>query len=244
TPLKKMLYDMDQVYGRQEGYLERVSHAVDQWDYLISPSSYATQRFRSAFRFQKEILEVGYPRNDIFYQRDLEERIKRLKRSLRIPKGKKVILYAPTFRDDETKGENQFVFDLQFDMERMKEALSEDYIILLRMHVVIKNQIQIPEEFQEFIFNVTSYPDIQDLLLVSDILITDYSSVMFDYANLRRPMLFYTYDLEKYRDDVRGFYIDLEEEAPGPLLRDTDELITSIKQIDEVCENYNIRYDD
>src|SRR5699024_5645729 len=81
------------------------------------------------------------------------------------------------------------------------------------------------------------------LYLISDILITDYSSVFFDYANLKRPILFYTYDLEKYRDTLRGFYIDIEKDVPGPLLQTTEEVINAIINIDQIQEEYKEKYD-
>src|SRR5690606_28064040 len=196
TPLKKMLYDLKEVHGRSDDYVERVGNAVKNWDYLISPSPYATKAFKSAFRFNKKILEVGYPRNDIFYKEERHQLAKTVKNKLHIPKNKKVILYAPTFRDNQTLQKNKFYFDINLDMHKMKEKLGEDYVLLLRMHVIVKNKIEIDETLQSFVYDVSNYPDIQELLLITDILITDYSSVMFDFANTEKPMLFYTYDLE------------------------------------------------
>src|SRR5699024_280699 len=144
--------------------------------------------------------------------------LEEVKNTLKLPKDKKVILYAPTFRDDQASNKNKFLFDVQMDLEKMKEQLGDDYIVLLRMHIVISNKLKIDETLRDFVKNVSGYPDIQELLLLADILITDYSSVMFDFANTGKPMLFYTYDLENYRDNVRGFYMDFETEAPGPLV--------------------------
>ena len=86
--------------------------------------------------------------------------------------------------------------------------------------------------------DVTAYPDITSLLLITDILITDYSSVMFDFATTGRPMLFFTYDLERYRDQLRGFYFDFETQAPGPLLATNAELIAAMRDIGQVAESY------
>ena len=216
TPLKKMLHDIEQVHGRDEGYLERVSTAITQWDYLISPSEYATNAFKSAFKFEGNVLEIGYPRNDLFFHDDVEQKVRSLKNSLSLPQDKKVLLYAPTFRDNQAVGRNKFEFQLQMDIDRLKEALGDEYILLLKMHVVISKKIQIEEEHQDFVIDVSHYPDIQDLLLITDVLITDYSSVMFDFANTRKPMLFFTYDLDEYKNNIRGFYMDFEEEAQGP----------------------------
>lgn len=242
TPLKKMLYDIENIHGRDESYLERVSNATKDWDYLISPSRYATNAFKSAFRYKGEVLEIGYPRNDIFYKNNVGEISNKIKNRLNIPSNKKVILYAPTFRDNQ-KENNKFVFSLNMDFEKLYEKLGEEYILLLRLHVIVKNKVNIPDEYKDFIYNVSNYPDIQELYLVSDILMTDYSSVMFDFANTGRPILFYTYDLEDYRDNLRGFYMNLEEEAPGPLLKNTDDIINSVLNIDELSNQYKNIYD-
>ncbi|MGG4178485.1 CDP-glycerol glycerophosphotransferase family protein [Virgibacillus pantothenticus] len=242
TPLKKMLFDLEEVHGRAEDYLERVGNAVKYWDYLISPSRYATTAFRSAFNYKNEIIELGYPRNDIFYQDKKKEVANKVLNRLNIDKGKKVILYAPTFRDDQTSKKNKFSFDVNMDLHQMKERLSEDYIILLRMHVVVSNKLQLDEELTDFVQNVSSYPDIQELLLITDILITDYSSVMFDFANTGKPMLFFTYDLTNYRDNIRGFYFDFEKEAPGPLVFNTEEIVENVLNIEGVIDEYKEKY--
>ncbi|MEC2158526.1 CDP-glycerol glycerophosphotransferase family protein [Virgibacillus halodenitrificans] len=242
TPLKKMLHDIENVQGRNDNYVERVSGAVRNWDYLISPSSYATEAFRSAFKYNGEVLEVGYPRNDIFYKGNQEETVTKVKNQLNIPLGKKVILYAPTFRDDQTTRANKFTFDVNLDLKKMKDKLGDEYIILLRMHVVISNKLVIEDAVSDFVRNVSSYPDMQKLLLLTDVLMTDYSSVMFDFANTEKPMLFYTYDLQNYKSNLRGFYIDFEKEAPGPLVYNTDEIIEKITNIQQVEDDYKDLY--
>ncbi|WP_286229703.1 CDP-glycerol glycerophosphotransferase family protein [Neobacillus mesonae] len=243
TPLKKMLFDIEHVQGRDDGYLDRVYNATQTWDYLISPSEYASKAFRSAFRYKGNVLEIGYPRNDLFYQGVQEEIANKVKRSLNLPANKKVILYAPTFRDNETTGNNKFVFNINMDLHRLQEQFGDEYILLMRMHVVISNKLTIPEELKDFVKNVSNYSDIQELLIISDILMTDYSSVMFDYANTGRPILFYTYDLDTYKNDVRGFYMDFEEEAPGPFLFDTEDIANALENIEEVKAKYKEKYD-
>lgn len=243
TPLKKMLFDIENIMGRSDDYLERVSKATRTWDYLISPSPYASKAFQSAFRYEGEILETGYPRNDIFYQEERLAIASKVKSRLDLPKDKKVILYAPTFRDNQATKNNKFTFDINMDLHKLKEQVGDDYIILLRMHVVVSNRIKLDESIRDFVKNVSNYSDIQELLVITDILITDYSSVMFDFANTGRPMLFYTYDLETYRDDVRGFYINFEKEAPGPLLRTTEDIIDSVTNIKKVEKEYKQKYD-
>src|SRR5699024_679638 len=125
----------------------------------------------------------------------------------------------------------------------MQESLGDDYIVLLRMHVAVTNKVKIDEELEDFVYNVSSYSDMQELLLITDILVTDYSSVMFDFANTKRPMLFFTYDLKVYRDEVRGFYMDFEKEAPGPLVKTTEEIVSNIQNLDTLEENYKEKYE-
>src|SRR5699024_1017329 len=122
-------------------------------------------------------------------------------------------------------------FDIQMDLDRMKAELGEEYIIVLRLHYLIAENLNL-SGYEGFVYDVSAHEDIRELYLISDMLITDYSSVFFDYANLERPMLFYVYDIDDYRDNLRGFYFDFENQAPGPLVKTTEGLLNEIKQID------------
>jgi CDP-glycerol glycerophosphotransferase len=241
TPLKKLVFDMKDVYSANPRYKRDFYLQSRAWDYLLSPNGYSSEVFRSAFKFDKEMLEYGYPRNDILYSPDKEERAARVKESLDIPKDKKVILYAPTWRDDDFYEPGKYKFQLQLDLNKMKEMLGEEYVVALRMHYFIADNLNV-EGLDGFAFNLSKYDDIAELYLISDVLITDYSSVFFDYANLKRPILFFTYDLDKYRDQLRGFYIDFEKDAPGPLLRTSNEVINAIMNIDQLKKDYAENY--
>ncbi|RIO55831.1 CDP-glycerol glycerophosphotransferase family protein, partial [Staphylococcus hominis] len=118
----------------------------------------------------------------------------------------------------------------------------QEYILILRPHIIISNALHLDETLDDFVINAAKYPEISDLYLISDICITDYSSVMFDFANTKKPLLFFTYDLEFYKNQLRGFYFDFENEAPGPLIKTNDELIESIKNINDVQINYQEKY--
>lgn len=124
----------------------------------------------------------------------------------------------------------------------MRKELGQEYMVLLRTHYFIADSIDVTG-MEDFVVNVSKYSDIADLYLISDICITDYSSVFFDYANLRRPILFFTYDLEKYRDVLRGFYISIEDDVPGPLLFTNEEIVDAVKNIDKIEEQYKDKYD-
>ena len=243
TPLKKLFFDIEEVMSANPLNKLQIYEKSRDWDYLISPNRFSTDVFESCFMFDRDkIIETGYPRNDPMHSDHIEEDMEKIKEKLNLPKDKKIILYAPTWRDDEFYGSGKYKFTLKLDLQKMQEELSDDYIVILRTHYYIADIIDI-SEFEGFAYNFSKYPDIVDLYLVSDILITDYSSVFFDYAGLKRPMLFFTYDIAKYRDTLRGFYFDIEKEVPGPLLFTTDEIIDSIKNIDDVTVAYKEKYE-
>ena len=243
TPLKKMLFDIENIQGRDDGYIERVEQAKNQWTYLLSQSPYATEKFRSAFQYDGEVLELGYSRNDILvnHQNDTNY-INKIKNNLSLPKNKKIILYAPTFRDNAKKVGNKFTMNLKIDFKKFISEVSDEYILLLRLHVLVKQNTKELEKYKDRIIDVSEYSDIQELYLVSDMLITDYSSVFFDYANLKKPILFYAYDLEEYRDDLRGFYMNYDEEVPGPILKTEKQLYHAINNIDNYVLAYQNKY--
>jgi len=242
TPLKKLVFDIKDIHSANPKYKEHFYKQSRAWDYLLSPNGYSSEIFRRAFKFDKEMLEFGYPRNDLLYAPDKEERARKIKEQIGIPQDKKVILYAPTWRDDEFYTFGKYKFTLKLDLHALKKKLGDEYVVALRTHYFIADDLKL-DGLDGFAFNLSKYDDIAELYLIADLLITDYSSVFFDYANLKRPILFYTYDLEKYRDQLRGFYLDFENEAPGPLLKTTEEVIESIQQIDKVKEDYKDKYD-
>lgn len=243
TPLKRLVFDQEEVCGASPLHKQQFYRQSRDWDYLISDNGFSTETFKRAFLFHNEIVECGYPRNDVLYAPDKEARIIKLKDQLGIPKDKKTILYAPTWRDDEYYGKGEYKFALKLDLHELKRQLGDEYVLLLRTHYYIADSID-TTGIEDFAFNVSKYNDISELYLISDLLITDYSSVFFDYANLRRPILFYTYDLEKYRDMLRGFYLDIEEDMPGPLLFTEEEVIAEIKDIANIEKKYQDKYDE
>lgn len=235
TPLKKLALDMDEVHipgTDTEKYKRNFIKETSKWDYLISPNRYSSEIFRRAFAFKNEMIESGYPRNDFLYQANDEDKIMKIKQRYKIPLDKKVILYAPTWRDDQYYQVGKYKFDLKLNLQQMQEQLGAEYIVILRMHYLIADQLDV-SKFKGFAYDFSHHEDIRELYLVSDILITDYSSVFFDYANLRRPMIFFVYDIDNYRDRLRGFYFDFEEKAPGPLVKTTEEVIAEIKKTEQ-----------
>lgn len=254
TPLKRLGYDLrnsDNAMNSQEEIESKYRTDAAKFSYLLSPSSFASAKFITAWNLQtthKEdtILEIGYPRNDLLINCSEERRLE-LKRSMGLGHtNKKIILYAPTWRDNQHEAGTGYTYDLKIDFEQLREALEDDYIILFRVHYLVSSTFNF-DQFKGFIYDFSDYDDINHLYLAADLLITDYSSVFFDYANLKKPMLFYMYDLEEYADSIRGFYLDLEE-LPGRIITKESQLMDNIKwtlenfKYDKKYEQFNKKY--
>lgn len=231
TPLKKLALDMDSVAmaggSDIEKYKKEFTRDSSMWDYLISQNPFSSKIFRRCFDFHKTLLEFGYPRNDMLINENREDKIRQLKESWGLPGDKKIILYAPTWRDDEFSTEGAYQFRPKLDFSLLKEALQEDYVMIVKYHYLINDSVDW-SPYSGFVCQFDASYDISGMYLVSDMLITDYSSVMFDYSVLKRPILFYCYDLEKYKNQLRGFYFDFQKEAPGPISETTQALIADI----------------
>lgn len=248
TPLKKIGLDIkvegNAATDKKEIHKSYLEDTV-KYDYFISPSKYASDRFKSSFgmsQLHKEniIIEKGYPRNDAIFNYD-KKQVNELKEKLHIDTTKKVILYCPTFRDDQYKKGVGHTYDLGINLLRLKEELSDEYVLLLRLHYLVSSHINI-SQFQGFAYDVSEYDDVNDLYLISNLLITDYSSVFFDYANLKKPMIFYMYDLEEYKHNLRDFYIDIDE-LPGPIVEKERDLIKQLKNIQGMEAVYKDKYE-
>lgn len=229
TPLKHLGVDIENVSipgTTTEDYYQQFTREASRWDYLIASNEYSKKIFRSAFQFHNQFLEIGYPRNDVLYQNNRPDTIRDLKQRLVGRPDATVITYAPTWRDDDAIKKGQYHFQLPFDLKRFLNQVSEDTILVLRPHYLVKDKIDI-HGFEDRV-KILADEDIANLYLITDLMITDYSSVMFDFANLERPMLFYAYDLEHYRDQLRGFYFDYQAEIPGPLATNEDQLMADL----------------
>lgn len=243
TPLKRLVFDQEEVTSASPKYKQQFYRQRQDWDFLVSANPFSTKTFRSCFLYEGEMLEYGYPRNDILYWPNKDEIASELRDKLGIPKDKKTILYAPTWRDDQHYGSGQYKFELALDLKMMRDHLKDDYVVLLRTHHYISDHIDVTG-LEDFVYNLSDYDDISEIYLISDICITDYSSVFFDYANLKRPILFYTYDFDKYKNQLRGFYIDMNTEVPGPLLYTSQQVVEAIEHIDDIVLEYQQRYEE
>ncbi|BFV58883.1 hypothetical protein KCMC57_up39870 [Kitasatospora sp. CMC57] len=225
--LKRIAHDVANPLLARAGYLAALDREVPQWSLLLSPSAFATPILRRAFRYTGEILESGYPRNDLLAR---SADASAVRRRLGVPDGKRIVLYAPTWREDQQRANGDgYRLGLRLDLAAARTALGADHVLLVRPHAHVAEPL--PRAGDGFVLDVGDYPDVQELLLAADVLVTDYSSIMFDFAITGRPILFFTYDLEHYRDALRGFYFDFEREAPGPLLADSAELVDALRSL-------------
>lgn len=232
TPLKRLALDMKELHMKGEGdidsYKKTFTENVKTWDYLIAPNEYSDKIFRRAFAFEGKMLDIGYPRNDILSNCDKDMQLD-IRKELRLPLDKKIILYAPTWRDDEATQNQQYEFKPQISFDKLRDSLGDEYVMIVKYHYLIMDKIDW-SPYEGFIYNFDQSTDIAKLYIASDILITDYSSVMFDFSILKRPQFFYAYDLEKYKDELRGFYFEYSQDnLPGPISTYTEELISQIK---------------
>jgi CDP-glycerol glycerophosphotransferase len=240
TPLKKIGHDIEAIHFADQRYLERVEKEVKSWDMLVSPNSFSTPILKRAFGFAGEMVESGYPRNDILRRSGMEQREQWIRRRIGLPRNKRVVMYAPTWRDDQFYAPGKYKLDFRIDLADARARLGDDHVLLVRRHPNVVDPV--PGAGDGFVYDVSDYPDMAELSLITDVMITDYSSLMFDYVNTGRPILFFTYDLDHYRDTLRGFYFDFERSAPGPLLSTSEDLVTAVRDLDRIQAAYAERY--
>ena len=214
-------------FGPSKDYLKHVNIHGNYTKAYVS-STEVIPFFAEAFNMpEKQIYPLGVPRTDYFFE---DEMIKKLRFDFyaAYPElvDKKILLYAPTFRG---KSHYQDAFELPFDVEYMADQLAEDYALIIHLHPYMRANCLGAWHSDNFVHHIQDTFVIQELLAITDILITDYSTVFFDYSLLRRPMIFYPYDLEEYKRS-RDFYYSFEELIPGPMVTDTASLVELIKK--------------
>jgi CDP-glycerol glycerophosphotransferase len=237
TPLKRIHADV--LWG-PPGLLEHLSLDVDRWDVLLSPNRFSTDTMRKAFRYDGEVLETGYPRNDVLLSPGAQEVRERVRADLGIDDGRTAVLYTPTWRDDAFWEGAVDADPLALDVDRFTAELGEDHVLLLRLHYKLTGRLRAIDH--PAVRDVSRHADIADLYLAADVMVTDYSSTMFDFGVTGKPMVFFTYDLERYRDTLRGFYFDLVAEAPGPVVTTTQELVEQVRDVAAVTTAHAERY--
>lgn len=227
TPLKRIALDRSGVKPRTAVATWREK---SRWDVMLAQNPFSADIFRSAYAFHGPIWQEGYPRDDVLVTGDTAA----VRDRLGIPGGARVVLYAPTWRDDRPGKVDHL------DVASFTRALGPDFVTLIRGHS--RTMRPGTDVRADGVIDVTGYPDISELFLVADALITDYSSVMFDFSVTGKPIYFFAPDIEHYRDQLRGFYFDLIPVAPGPVLDDASELVRLLKDPESVEKDYADRY--
>jgi len=201
-----------------------------RWDILLAQNPYSRGIFRRAYAFTGSVWEEGYPRDDVLLTGDAAA----IRDRLGISSGVTVLLYAPTWRDDRPDHVDHL------DVARFADLLGDEYMTLIRGHsrtLLPGEDVRAPN-----VLDVTGYPDVSELFLVADALITDYSSVMFDFTVTGKPVYFFTPDLDHYREKLRGFYFDLIPVAPGPVVTTVAELAALVRDRDNVRRQFTEKY--
>lgn len=222
--IKKFGFEQPTTKTRSAADWRRFTKVYNRFDYTIVGSETMAEIFQASFGLaENKLKRTGIPRTDFFFDKDEMEKVRqRLTERLPIGGDKKVILYAPTFRLEHLQD-----YQLQLDFEQLYEALADDYILLLKLHPSVSSNCRLP--YQDFIYDVSDYYDINHLLICTDILITDYSSVPFEFSLLELPMIFYAYDQEEYVLE-NGLLADYQNRMPGPVVRTTGEIINVISK--------------
>ncbi|WCN01664.1 CDP-glycerol glycerophosphotransferase family protein [Streptomyces sp. M92] len=219
TPLKRMGLDQMPYPAAARGLdFQALLERVDRWDFSVSANSHSTRMWQRAYPSRHVSLDHGYPRNDVFYTAGAAD-VRAVRERLGIAPGRRAILYAPTHRDYEAG------WTPRLDLAALADRLGEDTVLLVRAHYFYETAASPLTGLRRTgrIIDVSSYDPVEELCLAADALVTDYSSIMFDYANLDRPIVIHADDWETYRT-TRGVYFDLTADAPGPVARDQAEL--------------------
>ncbi|MFJ2617861.1 CDP-glycerol glycerophosphotransferase family protein [Glutamicibacter sp. NPDC087344] len=237
TPLKKIGNDVP-AGNLSVSYRSLMKRESAYWDLLLAQNDFSAERLAQAFGYSGKVLSTGYPRNDALVNFRNSVKMDALRSQLGILPNQHVVLYAPTWRDNMRTASNHYDLVSFLDFSAMKKAFGSSVVILMRGH---SNTVDARRQFNfDNVIDVSKHPNINDLMLISDSLVTDYSSIMFDFCSLNRPIFILAPDIDDYASSTRGFYFDFRENLPGPLLDSTQSLISLLKA-DPLAYLYRVR---
>jgi teichoic acid ribitol-phosphate primase len=228
-PVKRSGYGVaDKTFGADRSLTERVQ-IHSNYDVCIVGSRSAAELYSVAFRQPVERFDssIGIPRSDMLFG---EERTAKAQQRIRerygLPAACRVILYAPTFRGDDV-GSARFPEFIDFRL--LRDTLADGHVLLVRKHPFVRAPLAIADDLRNFLIDVSDYPEINELMLVADVLVTDYSSSIYEFSLRERPIVFFAPDHEAY-ERQRGFFLDYRNEGPGPVFETTRELADYLRQ--------------
>lgn len=225
---KKFGYSvLEKSFGADEAYVSMVRIHTNYDVCLVSSMSVAPF-YAEAFGqpLERFVSDIGIPRTDVLFGDVALERAAAVRARYRLPEDRTVVLYAPTFRGESVVSAS---YDDFLDLARMAASLADDHIVLMRLHPFVRHRLRIPPELSGFALDVSDHPDINELMLVSDLLVTDYSSAIYEFSLLGRPICFLAPDHLAYEGE-RGFYFDYLSGVPGPVFETTDELARYLRE--------------
>ena len=215
--------------GFQQAKIDAYARRSAEWDYLVSPAPYATPLLTRDFGYDGQVLEIGYPRNDVLLSAEAPALREQVRASLGIRPDQTVVLYAPTFRDYLAKDDNVAVMSDFLDLGAVSRALGDDGVVLMRGHAFhARTDQRVGSDGR--VIDVTDYPEVSDLYLASDVGVVDYSSLRFDFGVTGKPMIFLVPDIDRYVK-TRGWLFDLTPSAPGPQVATTAEVIDQLRDV-------------
>jgi CDP-glycerol glycerophosphotransferase len=224
TPLKHMGLDLRRSETKGRGMdFDKLLERIARWDYSVSSNPHSTVVWERVYPGTYETLEAGYPRNDVLAAAT-PDTVAAARAGLGIAPGKTVVLYAPTHREYEAE------YVPRLDLARLVDALGPDHVVLARLHYFYDSDPLVRElHGAGRLLDVASHPSVEELCLAADVLLTDYSSIMFDYAVLDRPIVIHAPDWDEYRAR-RGVYFDLLAEPPGAVTRTQEEVVEALAE--------------
>ncbi|WP_424475198.1 CDP-glycerol glycerophosphotransferase family protein [Oceanobacillus kimchii] len=212
---------------RSKRALDRFKRVYSRFDYTVVGSEKMADTFKRSFGLtDNRILRTGIPRSDLLFDTTRRNEVYQLiNKEFPEINGRKIILYTPTFRDEHLSN-----YQLELDIKQMYQSLSDEYVLFIKLHPAVTGFIT-NDLFEDFVFDLSDYKDTNELLLITDILISDYSSIPFEYAIMEKPMIFFAYDMEEYKI-TSGLIHDYEDHVPGPVVGSTFEIVRRIQEQD------------
>lgn len=239
TPLKRIGNDVPPG-NLSLVYRQLMVREAAYWDYLLAQSPWAGRTMSNAFGYEGDVIDIGYPRNSSLFGKIAEESRRVTREFFEIGEKQTVILYAPTWRDDKKTSSGHYEKVSYLDFSTLQKRFGSEVVVLARGHVNTNKSNKVMTGPN--VIDVTKYPDLNDLINASDLMVGDYSSVMFDYVNTGKPILFLVPDLDQYSSETRGFYFDFVDTAPGPLCENTAQLIDALNNLGDVQARYGTAY--